>query len=184
MIDLNWLTVPGWTGSGPDHWMSLWEREDRAWQRVEQADWDDPRPEKWIDALDRRVASAPKPVVLLAHSCGVATVTRWAVAPEARVVCGILVAPPDTELAAAPDQVRRFGPARSEAMPFPTLVIASRNDPYCSWERVQRFAELWGSELFDAGEAGHLNTSSGHGPWIAGRTVVTAFAERQRLRDA
>ena len=34
------LIVPGWQGSGPDHWQSRWERSLSTARRVQQADWD------------------------------------------------------------------------------------------------------------------------------------------------
>jgi predicted alpha/beta hydrolase family esterase len=30
------------------------------------------------------------------------------------------------------------------------------------------FAAAWGATLIDAGDAGHLNPDSGHGPWPEG----------------
>ncbi len=44
------VTVPGYTGSGPGHRQTLWEREHPDWVRVEQRDRD--RPERLLDALE------------------------------------------------------------------------------------------------------------------------------------
>jgi predicted alpha/beta hydrolase family esterase len=60
-------------------------------------------------------------------------------------------------------------------LPFPTILVASRNDPYTTFAQFQRYAEDWGSELFDAGEAGHLDTASGYGPWPGGKRMVEAL---------
>ena len=46
------LMVPGFTGSGPHHWQSLWQRDDPAFRRVEQRDWDRPEPREWTRALE------------------------------------------------------------------------------------------------------------------------------------
>jgi predicted alpha/beta hydrolase family esterase len=42
--DADILIVPGVNGSGPDHWQTRWERKLSTARRVEQADWDSPRP--------------------------------------------------------------------------------------------------------------------------------------------
>ncbi|MFB2608362.1 alpha/beta hydrolase, partial [Rhizobium phaseoli] len=36
----------------------------------------------------------------------------------------------------------------------------------------------WGSFLVDAGEAGHINADSGHGPWPEGTMVFAQFLSR------
>ncbi|MFB9360579.1 alpha/beta hydrolase [Amorphoplanes nipponensis] len=33
----------------------------------------------------------------------------------------------------------------------------------------------WGAELVDAGDAGHLETASGYGPWPDGERLVAAL---------
>ena len=82
------LIVPGWENSGPDHWQTLWERADpRRFRRVEQRDWDTPRPEDWIRELDTAIAAEPAPAVLVAHSLGCIAIAHWA-ARCARPACG------------------------------------------------------------------------------------------------
>jgi len=44
------------------------------------------------------------------------------------------------------------------------VLVASSDDPYCTMQRASDFAEAWGSEFVSAGEAGHINVESGHGP--------------------
>jgi predicted alpha/beta hydrolase family esterase len=57
-------------------------------------------------------------------------------------------------------------------LPFPTIVVASRNDPAVSFKRARFFAECWESELIDLGAAGHINEKSGYGPWLDGHKFV------------
>ena len=57
-----------------------------------------------------------------------------------------------------------FGPYPREPLPFPSLTIASRNDPFCAFEVAEDIAAAWGSLFIDAGEAGHINADSGTGP--------------------
>jgi predicted alpha/beta hydrolase family esterase len=56
-------------------------------------------------------------------------------------------------------------PIARERLPFPTKVVASRNDPLAGFDKVVQLAECWGAELIDAGEVGHLNPAAGYGPW-------------------
>jgi predicted alpha/beta hydrolase family esterase len=56
------------------------------------------------------------------------------------------------------------------------LLVASRTDPHCTYERAEDYAYAWGSALVDAGEAGHINVASGHGPWPEGHSHPKAPA--------
>ncbi|MDB5034702.1 MAG: hypothetical protein JWQ98_1943 [Chlorobi bacterium] len=44
---MNLLMVPGFTGSGPGHWQTLWRIGNAEWSCVEQRDWDNPEPDEW-----------------------------------------------------------------------------------------------------------------------------------------
>ena len=48
----------------------------------------------------------------------------------------------------------------------------SRNDPLASFDEVAAMAADWGSQLADAGEVGHLNPTSGYGPWPDAKTYI------------
>ncbi len=68
-----------------------------------------------------------------------------------------------------------FGPYPRDPLPFPSVVIASRNDPYGAFEVAEDNAAAWGSLFIDAGESGHLNADSGHGPWPEGSMTFAKF---------
>jgi predicted alpha/beta hydrolase family esterase len=57
-------------------------------------------------------------------------------------------------------------------MPFPSIVVASTDDPYVSAERASAFARAWGSRLVTLQGAGHINTDSGYGEWREGRRLL------------
>ena len=63
-----------------------------------------------------------------------------------------------------------------DRLPFPSIVVASTDDPYVTLERARQFAERWGSRLVTVADAGHINGQSGLGDWPAG------FALLQELR--
>lgn len=172
------LIVPGWSSSGPGHWQSRWEKSLKTATRIEQADWFKPSKSDWIKSIAEAVEAASKPVVLVAHSLGVISVVHAAgQLPRGKVTGAFLVAPADVENAGdwpvtkgqrfsehGPD----FAPIPHGPLPFPSVLIASTSDPYCSLMRAQELALDWGSMLVEAGDAGHINLDSGHGPWPEG----------------
>lgn len=174
-MNIQLLTVPGYTGSGPGHWQSIWERADPEMQRIEQADWNWPDVIEWPRNIEAAVTNAARPVVLIAHSCGVTAVALWAQKYETTIAGAFLVAPADPESAAADDAVRSFGPIPLRPLPFRSVVVASDDDPYCTIARATDYSRAWGATLVNAGPAGHLNTASGHGPWPEGRTLLERF---------
>ena len=90
-----------------------------------------------------------------------------------------LVAVPDLdENLDVPKAALPFANLPRDPLPFPSLLIGSRNDPYCSFERAGDLANQWGSEFHDGGEIGHINTASGHGPWPEGLMMFTRLMQR------
>ena len=88
----------------------------------------------------------------------------------------MLVAPPD--LNSAPGTLpalASFTPTPLFRLPFPSLLIASENDPYASIEAAAGFAQGWGSEFVNVGAEGHINADSGHGPWPMGQLYFERF---------
>ncbi len=168
------LIVPGLAGSGPEHWQTAWERLDSRCVRVEQKDWDSPLLSDWVATLDAAIAAAPGSVLLIAHSLGAVLVGHWAARHQnPRVVGAMLVAPADVDaLKDAMPELASFAPAPSTPLPFPSMVVASRDDPYVSLERAQRFAEDFQAEFVDLGYRGHINADSSLGTWKEGRELL------------
>jgi predicted alpha/beta hydrolase family esterase len=174
--DADILFVPGHMGAGPDHWQTRWQSKLSTGRRVEQADWSNPDRDDWVGALAAAVDAAERPVVLVAHSLGVSTVVHAAAAFGKTVAGAFLVAPPDlADPAIRPKQLTRFAPHPLAALPFASILIASRNDPYCAFAAAEKMADAWGSLLIDAGEAGHINADSGYGPWPEGSMAFARF---------
>lgn len=170
------LIVPGLTNSGPDHWQSRWQHKLSTAQRVEQDDWARPGREPWTARLMEAVAAARRPVVIVAHSVGVLAVAHAAPAfAPGKVQGAFLVAVPDLERRSVEGVDEHFAPIPRDPLPFPSILVASRNDPYCAYARAEDFSYAWGSALADAGEAGHLNVASGHGPWPEGLMRFAGF---------
>jgi len=178
--DCDIIIVPGHTNSGPEHWQSRWQRKLSSARRVEQDDWDAPAKHAWVSRVVETIAACRRPAVLLAHSLGVITVAHAAPLLPSQVVRGaFLVAPADVEEMDLPPAIESsFAPIPRDPLPFPSLLVASRSDPYCSYERAEDLAFAWGSALLDAGEAGHINTASGYGPWPEGLMRFAGFLKR------
>jgi predicted alpha/beta hydrolase family esterase len=175
--DLDILIIPGWSGSGPDHWQSRWEAKLPTARRVMQADWDRPEREAWAANIVAAVEAATRPVVLVAHSCGVSSVAH--AAPRlggGKVIGAFLVAPAaERALHAIPGMTADFARHNRVKLPFRSVLAASRSDPYCTVDEAQELAGAWGAEFSDAGDAGHINTASGHGPWPEGLMRFAGF---------
>lgn len=172
------LIVPGWSGSEEDHWQSRWERNFKTARRIEQEDWYFPQRDQWTGRIAAAVAEAERPVVLVGHSLGVVAIAHAApILDRGKVAGAYLVAPADVDNAkdwpvtnghTFEQRTGGFDPLPTEPLPFPSALIASHSDPYCSFERAKVIAKMWGAELMEAGDAGHLNIASGHGPWPEG----------------
>jgi uncharacterized protein len=169
------LLVPGFGNSGPEHWQSLWERALPSARRVDLADWDSPARARWIARLHAAVTSCAEPPVLVAHSLGVTAVAWWAALHDAPVRSALLVAPPDLARADLPAEVRTFGSPSPAPLPFDAVVAASSTDPYCAVARSRALAKAWGARFVDLGDAGHVNTASGHGPWPEGERLLASM---------
>lgn len=172
------LMVPGFTGSGPEHWMSHWQLWHPEYLRCEQRDWDRPEPVEWVRALDERIGAIGRDVVLVGHSLGCITIARWAAGRTHRVVAAMLVAPSDVEADTAPPEVRDFAPVPFMRLGFESLVIASDDDPLVTPERACDFADAWGARFVSIGNAGHIATASGHGPWHEGHRMLREMLDR------
>ncbi len=167
------LIIPGLGGSGPEHWQSLWQARLPDVRRVEQADWDKPDRAGWIAQLDAAVTQSKQAPVLAAHSLSCALVACWAVAHKRPVQGALLVAPADVDSDThTPPEAHVFRPVPMQRLPFPAIVVASRDDPYVALRRALDMAKAWGAELVDIGEAGHINSSAGYGEWPEGERLL------------
>lgn len=182
------LIVPGWRNSGHDHWQTHWQQRLRA-RRVQQRDWTSPRRDDWIAGLQDAMQAAAAPVVLVAHSLGCIAIAHWVLGGasawhlRSRIRGALLVAPAYVERSEAAEPLRDFAPVPRLRLPFPALVVASSDDPFCSFERAARFARDWGAGLLALSGAGHINADSGHQRWDDGLALLhtfDVFAEAER----
>ena len=166
------LTLPGIGGSGPQHWQSLWEKE-YGFTRIEQSEWETPFRDEWVANIQKTVSKYdPKKVILVGHSAVCSAIAKWAERYKTKIKGALLVAPADPEAQTFPDGAIGFAPMPLIKLPFPSIVIASSNDFYSSIGRAKYFADAWGSEFINIGEAGHINVASGYGQWDEGIEIL------------
>jgi predicted alpha/beta hydrolase family esterase len=181
--DLDILIIPGLGGSGPDHWQSRWAQKLSTARIVEQEDWLRPERDAWVATILREIDAATRPVALVGHSLGsIAAASAIAQTPaRGKIVAAFLVAPPDPDSKGLPQGL--IDPAFKEKAPqaalgAPGVIVASRNDVYADYGFSRNLASLWGLDLADAGDSGHINAESGHGPWPEGLMRLAGLFSR------
>ncbi len=181
VADTSIIIIPGYENSGPDHWQSRWEKKLSTARRVEQDAWSKPVRKDWVARVAETVNKAEKPVLLVAHSLGIPTVLHALPFFRTKIAGAFMVAPPDVaNPKIRPKHLMTFGPYPRDPLPFPSILVGSRNDHYCSYETAADLAAAWVSDFVDGGESGHLNSDSGHGPWPEGTMVFANFLSKLR----
>jgi predicted alpha/beta hydrolase family esterase len=170
------LNFPGIGNSGPEHWQSLWEQSHPGFERIAQRDWDHPVCDEWVAVLEATMRRLGPSVIVVAHSLACLAVAHWATTKHSPIRAALLVAVPDPERPGFPTEATGFSPLPKPRFPFPSIVVASTDDPYGSLAHAQSVATAWGSRFVDIGAAGHINAGSGLGQWDDG------FALLQQLR--
>ncbi len=88
------------------------------------------------------MVDADGPVVLVAHSLGCILTAWWAAHSRNthKVQGALLVAPGDVESPEVAPLLPGWSPIARQPLPFPATLVASRNDPYCHWDRATALA--------------------------------------------
>ena len=180
-MDGDVLILSGLWDSGPQHWQSHLEARHPEWRRVAHRDFNNPERGEWVAELDAAVAACAGAPVLVAHSLGCILAAHWAASGSPlRAAGAFLVAPSDVEAPSYPIGSNGFAPMPLQRLPFPSLVLASTDDPFVSRERAQAFAQAWGSRYVEIGAAGHVNADAGYGDWPEGERLLLEFLEQLR----
>lgn len=176
------LIVPGLHSSGPDHWQSWFEEQLPGTVRVVQRDWNEPILQDWSARVRREITRNPGRIFIVAHSFGALAAVQAAYDHRERIAGALLVAPADPE---------KFGVTElipAESLGFPTVVVASMDDPWMTLDRASAWADLWNADLVNLGAAGHINAEAGFGPWPEGlwifeRLLRLASRRARQRRD-
>lgn len=169
------LLLPGLDGSAHPHWQNWWAQTDPTALVVEQQSWSRPRPDEWLFTIETAVARYPG-AILVGHSLGAVAAVKLLNRNRQLNVAGLLlVAPAET---GRDERIRCFGDIPERVLPVPAIVVASRNDPWMTFSRASVLAKVWGAGLIDMGEAGHINSDSGFGPWSEGKRLRNRLLPR------
>jgi uncharacterized protein len=182
--DTDILIVPGYEGAGPVHWQTRMAAKLSTARIVEQPDWLYPSLSDAVGELTRAVVDATRPIVFVGHSAGnvliahtIASLAQLNVLQRVRGAYLVAV-PTGQSLLALPKIDPAFSNIPRDPLPFPSVLIASSNDPYATMEEQADIALAWGAQMVEAGEAGHINTASGHGPWPEGMMRFAGFLSK------
>ena len=174
------VTVPGLHGSDGAHWQSWLERQFARSLRAEQDDWDAPDLAVWGAALAQRLAGERGPFLLAAHSFGCLVAAHalqtgmlgrsGATGRSGKGgadIAGVLFVAP-----ASPEKFRFAGAFEARPLPVPSILIGSETDPWMPLEGARALAQQLGSTFVNLGDAGHINTAAGFGPWPRAKYFV------------
>lgn len=181
------LIVPGLYGSGESHWQTWIERQIDGARRVEQRDWNSARLDEWATVLAAEIAASTTPVWIVAHSFGCLVTAAVASRCADRIRGAMLVAPANPERFSergleSRTSIRSISSKLPHgALGFPTVVVASTNDPWMRFTTASVWAERWGARLVNLGQAGHINADAGFGPWPQGLELFNGLREAHRL---
>lgn len=167
------LIVPGLNGSGPSHWQSWFEQKLPNTLRVEQSDWSDPYLPRWAGAVRHELDRAKGHVWIIAHSFGCLAAAHAASDYRDKIAGVMFVAPADPEKFEVTDMLP------TQRLGFPSVVVASSTDPWMRLTAAAYWADLWGSRLISLGNAGHINSESGFGPWPDGLAIFEQLRRTQ-----
>lgn len=158
--------IPGFQGSGEDHWQSWVERQSADFVRIEQKNWNEPNIEEWAAQIESVLRYENlKDVILVAHSLGCHAVAKWAQRYNKTPRAALLVAPPSAENVREKIDATIWVGNALQKLPFETLLVASSNDPWIDVDTAKLYAQKWGSSFLNIGNAGHINQLSGYGEW-------------------
>ena len=178
------LVLPGHGGPEPLHWQSRMVAKLSTARFVEQDDWMYGSLDAAVSQLAAAVGAAQLPVVFVTHSVGGLVLAH---AMPVLLSLGLQKQMRGAYIVAVPADravlgMRGVDPAFSfiprDPLPFPSLLIASSNDPHASLEESADLSLSWGSRMVEAGQAGHINADSGHGPWPEGMMQFAGFLSR------
>ncbi len=169
--DLDLLFIPETGPVSPDHWIARWSAKLSTARLVGV----DPAA---APATLLAATAGGRPALLIGHSTGAVAAALAAAALKGTDVRGaFLVAPPADDTLTTLDG-GTWPSAPRARLPWPTLLVGSRTDPWASLSQSQALASDWGADFIDAGEAGRIDAESGHGPWPDGLLKLAGFLKK------
>lgn len=176
------LIIPGLRDHVDEHWQTHLESRLAKVRSVPPLQEDKLNCAKRLEAIQMQLEHIEGPVILVAHSAGVLMTVHWAAqyySKQQQIQAALLVTPPNLAQAWPENyptskalSEQGWSPLPQQKLPFPSLVVASRNDPLAHYAAVLEMAQHWGSQLLDLGEVGHMNPAAGFGPWPEAEQLI------------
>lgn len=168
------LVIPGLNDSGPGHWQTwLQAHFSRCAERVVQENWGRPDLERWSQRIASTLARHPgSRWVAVAHSFGCLALLHRLAQGAPEIHSALLVAPAD------PAKFGVGGALPPSRLALASVLLASETDPWMGFEAVSAWAGLWGSQLINLGDAGHINVEAGFGPLPVAKRLVAQMVQR------
>ncbi|OOW10838.1 alpha/beta hydrolase [Acinetobacter sp. MF4642] len=173
------LIIPGLRDHVAAHWQTLLESKLVKVRAVPPAETDKLNCANRVARIEAELKKIEGPVILVAHSAGVLMTVHWAALHQHDIQGALLVTPPDLaeswpEHYPSPEILKNEGwsPLPTQKLPFPSIVVASTNDHLAQYQAVEAMAEIWGSQLVNAGAVGHLNPAAGFGDWPQAEQLI------------
>lgn len=174
---MRFIILAGIYNSGLKHWQTEWQTEDDRFIKLDHSNWDQPDRLVWVNELEKNLAVLKDDVILVAHSLACLMVIHWANQSRLKVRGALLVSVPDPYGASFPSAARNFENVPMSPLPFPSIVVASQNDPYGTLAHMTNCSAAWGSKLKQVGFLGHINADSGLSNWPEGKLVLNELIE-------
>lgn len=168
------LIMPGLGDSGPKHWQHFWLHLYPHSTKLIQDNWEQPLLNDWLNNMHQTVESINKPIIAVAHSLAVSLLLHYIQTySQSKIIGALLVAPADVNSPLhTPPETHNFAPIPTITLPFPSIVVASENDPYMDFNSAQHYAKSWGSQLVSMGNLGHINSACDLGVWPEGQKIL------------
>lgn len=176
------VVVPGIGNSGSQHWQTIWEQRHDNFVRIQVPDWDAPQCNDWCEAINNAIRLHGASTIVVAHSLGCLAFAHWAAQSGIEIHGALLVAVPDPTGALFPGSASGFATMPATRFAFPSIVVASENDPYAQINFARQCAQEWGSRFVSAGASGHLNGASGLGDWPQGQDLLNELKQSKNTQ--
>jgi uncharacterized protein len=174
---MKFLLLAGIHNSGPNHWQTKWHSEDSRNVKLDHSSWDRPDCLVWVEELNSYLTQSKEKIVLVAHSLACLMVAHWANQSHLKIQGALLVSVPDPKGKSFPADARNFGQIPMTRFDFPSIVVSSQNDPYCTSEHMNKCAKAWGSQFKQVGFLGHINADSGLSNWPEGKLILNELTQ-------
>jgi predicted alpha/beta hydrolase family esterase len=172
---LNTVFIAGYGNSTEGHWQHSWHMGIKNSNWVEQSDWDHPNCTDWVECLNELIQTIDGPILLASHSLGGSTIVEWSKKYSANIFGAFMVAVPDVESENIPNEITGYQTPALEKLPFPSMVLASTNNPYSTLDRTSYFSQAWGSAQTIVGNLEQVNADSNIGDWPEGLNLLNEF---------